>query len=150
MRKVRIIERTFNEKSTFVIQQKHFLFRWQWVDAWINSADGAYCKDSYRTLEEAKDNLLYFDGSKAKDKEVYSTVKVGLQGSARPKFRPWKVNSDTNADALLERLHAAQLVPLLRAMYLSFPVTQDEAENVEQMCKDAADKIVYLLEANDD
>ena len=119
-------------------QQKHFLFRWQWVDAWINSADGAYCKDSYGSLPEAQDNLCYFDGSKAKEEEVYpvATVKV--------------INSDTNVDGLLSRLHCTQLVVVLRAARLRLPVTQQEAENVEKICKDAADKIEYLLETNDD
>ncbi len=69
-RAVRIIKRTFNDHSTFVIQQKHFLFKWQWVDAWINSWDGASCRDSYGSLEEAKDNLCYFDGSRATEEVV--------------------------------------------------------------------------------
>ena len=70
--KTRIIERTHvdGEKS-WVIQQKHFLFRWWWVDAWVNSSCGANCTDSFSTLEEAKNNLCYFDGSKGKDKVVY-------------------------------------------------------------------------------
>ncbi len=70
MKKVRIIERTFNGHSTFVIQQKHFLFKWMWVDGWINSGDGANCRDSYGSLEEAKDNLIYFDGSHATEEVV--------------------------------------------------------------------------------
>lgn len=48
----------------YVIQQKHFIFFWLWVDAWINSSAGAYCIDTFDTLEEAESNLHYFDGSK--------------------------------------------------------------------------------------
>jgi hypothetical protein len=69
--KTRIIERTnVDGRKRWVIQQKHFLFRWQWVDAWINSNVGAYCNDSFSSLEEAKKNLCYFDGTKVKEKVV--------------------------------------------------------------------------------
>ena len=54
----------------YVIQQKHFLFRWWWVDAWVNSWDGASCQDSFSTLKEAKRNLCRFDGRKIKEKVV--------------------------------------------------------------------------------
>jgi len=71
MRKVRIVERTGPDgRIRFVIQQKHFLFRWWWVDAWINSSSGAYCTDSFDTLEEAKENICYFDGTKTIDRVV--------------------------------------------------------------------------------
>jgi hypothetical protein len=70
-KKCRIIERTGpNGHVEFTIQQKHFLFRWMWVDAWINSWDGASCVDSYNTLKEAKRNLCYFDGTRCKEKVV--------------------------------------------------------------------------------
>lgn len=69
MKKTRIIERiNVDGRKEYVIQQKHFIFRWWWVDAWINSWDGAYCVDSFSSLEEAKKNLCYFDGSKTTDK----------------------------------------------------------------------------------
>lgn len=69
--KTRIIERTGPEGSRcYVIQQKHFLFRWWWVDAWVNSLDGASCRDSFSTLDEARANLCYFDGTKTVDKVV--------------------------------------------------------------------------------
>jgi len=69
--KARIIERTcVDGKKVYVIQQKHFLFRWQWVDAWANSLEGASCQDYFFTLEEAKRNLCYFDGTKIKEKIV--------------------------------------------------------------------------------
>ena len=70
-KKVRIIKRTnVDGNVSYVIQQKHFLFRWWWVDAWINSSSGASCQDSFSTLKEAKENLCYFDNSKVIDKVV--------------------------------------------------------------------------------
>jgi hypothetical protein len=69
--KTRIIERTSVDGSiTYVIQQKHFLFRWMWVDAWENSIDGAACRDSFFTLDEARKNLCYFNGSKPKERVI--------------------------------------------------------------------------------
>lgn len=66
MNKARIIKREYPDGSTrYVIQQKHFLFRWWWVDAWVNC--GVETKDSFNTLEEAKNNLVWFDGSKLKE-----------------------------------------------------------------------------------
>lgn len=53
--KTRIVERTNVDGGvSFVIQQKHFLFRWMWVDAWINSLAGACCRDEFETLDIAK------------------------------------------------------------------------------------------------
>ena len=69
--KTRIIERTnVDGIKSWVIQQKHFLFRWWWVDAWINSSSGANCTDSFSSLEEAKKNLCYFDSTKVKENVV--------------------------------------------------------------------------------
>jgi len=69
MKNNRIIERTsVDGRISFVIQQKHFLFKWWWVDAWINSGCGAACEDNFSTLDEAKRNLCYFDGSVCKEK----------------------------------------------------------------------------------
>ena len=71
MKKVRIIERTLpDQRKKYVIQQKHLLFRWWWVDAWLNSSCGASCQDSFDTLEKARENLCYFDGAKAIDRVV--------------------------------------------------------------------------------
>lgn len=71
--KCRIIERTnVDGKVEYVIQQNHFMFRWTWVDAWVNSLLGAACKDSFSTIEEARANICYFDGSKATDKVLQS------------------------------------------------------------------------------
>lgn len=72
MKKCRIIERMHpNGAKEYVIQQRHFLFFWWWVDAWINSSAGASCNDSFSTIEEAKENLCLFDGSKSFEKLVY-------------------------------------------------------------------------------
>lgn len=74
--KTRIIERTIpypgGSRVEYVIQQKHFLFRWVWVDAWINSDLGAMCQDSFPTLEEARQNLCLFDGTPVIDKVLES------------------------------------------------------------------------------
>lgn len=65
-KKVRIIERkNVDGTKEYIIQQKHFLFFWMWVDAWMNG--DASIRDSFTTLEEAKKNLCYFDGSKPVD-----------------------------------------------------------------------------------
>lgn len=62
--KARIVERIFPDGSKkYVIQQKHFLFRWIWVDAWVNSLSGANCQDSFSTLEQAQNNLCWFNGT---------------------------------------------------------------------------------------
>lgn len=69
--KTRIVERTYPDGNIrYVIQQKHFLFRWWWVDAWMNDSCGACCKDEFSTLEEAKANLCYFDGTKSVDRVI--------------------------------------------------------------------------------
>ena len=76
MRKVRIIKRTNPDgRINYVIQQKHDLFRWWWVDAWINSLCGASCRDSWATLDEAKKCLCYFDGSKSREEVMEQDLK---------------------------------------------------------------------------
>jgi len=71
MKKTRIIKRTMsNGRTRYIIQQKHFLFRWWWVDAWINSSCGAWCTDDFDTLKEAKENICYFDGTPVKEEVV--------------------------------------------------------------------------------
>ena len=68
--KARIIKRTHvNGSISYVIQQRHSLFFWWWVDAWLNSMNIGVT-DSFTTLEEAQRNLCYFDGSKCVDKVV--------------------------------------------------------------------------------
>ena len=68
--KTRIIKRTNPEgKIAYVIQQKHHLFRWLWVDASYNSTS-MWCTDSFATLEEAQRQLCWFDGTKWKEEVV--------------------------------------------------------------------------------
>jgi hypothetical protein len=70
MTKCRIIERTHpSGRKEWVIQQKHWLLKWKWVDAWRNM--GYSYLDHYSTLERAKDNLWQFDGSKPTNKVVW-------------------------------------------------------------------------------
>ena len=70
--KARIIKRTGPDgRVQYIIQQKHSLFRWWWVDAWLNSLCGASCLDYFDTLDEAKKNLCYFDGTETKEKVVF-------------------------------------------------------------------------------
>jgi hypothetical protein len=65
MKKARIIKRTMPDgRVKFTIQQKHFLFFWWWVDAWVNNDVSTV--DSFSTLEEAKKELCWFDGTKIK------------------------------------------------------------------------------------
>ncbi len=66
MSRVRIVKREFGGRITYEIQQKHFLFKWMWVDAWVNSMDGTAWSTFY-TLQEARDNLYLFDGTKPKE-----------------------------------------------------------------------------------
>jgi hypothetical protein len=69
----RIVKRVYPDKRVeYVIQQKHFLFRGWWVDAWVNSMVGAACRDSFSTLEEAQAHICFFDGTKTKDSVVQS------------------------------------------------------------------------------
>ena len=71
MTKARIIKRTHpSGRVEYVIQQRHFLFKWWWVDAWINSSAGAACGDSFSTLDQAKLNLWQFDDSKPTEEVV--------------------------------------------------------------------------------
>jgi hypothetical protein len=64
VKRTRIVEVTdvMGEK-TYVIEQRHFLFRWWWVNASINYL--CDCQDTFRTLDAAQRNLPYFDGTKA-------------------------------------------------------------------------------------
>jgi len=66
MKKCRIVKRTEVDGHVgYVIQQKQFIVFWvDWVDMW-----------RYDTLEEAKKNLCYFDGTEPKDEVVYHVNK---------------------------------------------------------------------------
>jgi len=68
--KARIIERTLpSGMIQYVIQQRHFLFRWWWVDARVNSSYVGCC-DTWYTIEEARRHLCRFDGTKTTEKVI--------------------------------------------------------------------------------
>ena len=70
MKKCRIIKRTGPTGHVqYVIQQKHFLFRWMWVDAWLNSSC-PYVRDSFFTMDEAIEHLPLYDGTPTKEEVV--------------------------------------------------------------------------------
>ena len=74
--KARIVERKYPDgRIEYVVQQKHFILKWLWVDAWLNSWEGANCRDYFSTLEEAQENLCYFDGTPIKERVVYKNDK---------------------------------------------------------------------------
>ena len=76
--KARIVKRTNPEgRIQYTIQQRHFLFRWWWIDAWINSWSGASCRDTWDTLKEAEDNLCWFDGQNIKKKSLNKYIPYG-------------------------------------------------------------------------
>ena len=65
----RIVKKTnVDGRIEFTIQQRHFLFFWWWVDAWMNN--DVSTTDSFSTYEEAKKNLCYFDGTKVKQEII--------------------------------------------------------------------------------
>ena len=67
--KFRIVERILPDKSKiYVIQQKHVLFWWVWVDASLNTA--FEIQDEFDSLEEARKNICFFDGTKTKERVV--------------------------------------------------------------------------------
>jgi hypothetical protein len=66
MKKVKIVKVTYGGQTFYQIKQRHFIFFWWWVDAWVNSSMGASAPmDTFETLEEAQKNMYKFDGTKA-------------------------------------------------------------------------------------
>lgn len=69
--KARIVERTAPDGSKkYVIQQRHWLFRRWWRDAFVRSLWGPWYNTSYQTLKEAREDLCYFDGTPSVDRVV--------------------------------------------------------------------------------
>lgn len=67
-KKARIVEHTHpNGSIEYIIQQKHHIFFWRWVDAWYNSSEPFIDRTTFSTLEEAKKSLCFFDGTKHKE-----------------------------------------------------------------------------------
>lgn len=57
--KARIVEITYADGTVaYQIQQRHFLFRWWWVPAWMNSWDPTI-RDTFNSLNDAKSTLHY-------------------------------------------------------------------------------------------
>ena len=56
MAKFRIVEETYvNGKKVYVVQRKHWLFRWIWCSASLSEVDYVYApSDRSDTIEEAK------------------------------------------------------------------------------------------------
>lgn len=67
---VRILKRTSRDgEETFVIQQKDFLFRRWWVDAWVNF--NWFCQYTFDSIEEAMKHLCYHDGTRGSEIVVF-------------------------------------------------------------------------------
>lgn len=58
--KLRIIKRETVSGTNYVIQEKHVLFRWMWVDSWIYTRTGSACSSSFSTYAKAVEHLKYF------------------------------------------------------------------------------------------
>lgn len=63
LKKSRIIKMTYQDGTVqYQIQQRHFLFRWMWVAAWVNSWMGASApSDTFSTLDEAIEGLTAYE-----------------------------------------------------------------------------------------
>lgn len=70
MKRIRIIKRTIlSGQVWYVIQQKHFLLKWKWVDGESYSIGNS--SNFFPSLEEAMKHICYFDGSKPKEEVIY-------------------------------------------------------------------------------
>lgn len=70
MKKARILKITdFDGKVSYEIQQRHFLWKWLWVNACENFPEGVSGPTWFDDYEKAKEHLIYFNGTK-KMKEV--------------------------------------------------------------------------------
>ncbi len=68
MIKIRIVKQTMpDSRIVFEIQRK---FLWMWIDAYYFNHTAKIYR-IYSTLEEAKKDLCYFDGTKIKEEIVY-------------------------------------------------------------------------------
>ena len=70
MKKVKIVKITYGGITYYQIKQRHFIFFWWWVPAWVNSSLRASAPpDTFETLEEAQKNMYHYDGTKAIETE---------------------------------------------------------------------------------
>ena len=74
MKKVRIVEREHPEGYTsYEIQQRHCIFKFWWIDAWLNNWD-LERNSSFSTLEKAKEHLKYFQNGSGYERVHKDTV----------------------------------------------------------------------------
>lgn len=71
MKKARIVERTYPDGRTrWVIQTRHWLFRSRWVDGWLDRCWLPGVTTSYSTLESARANLCWYDGTQTTERVI--------------------------------------------------------------------------------
>lgn len=68
--KARLVEIIYPDGTkAYQIQQRHFLFRWWWVPAWVNSWD-PYIRDTFTSLDDAKSTLALYNGPKKRTRVI--------------------------------------------------------------------------------
>lgn len=68
--KSRIVEISYPSGAVaYQIQQRHFLFFWWWVPAWMNSGD-PYVQDTFKNLDDAKSTLALYNGPKKRTRVI--------------------------------------------------------------------------------
>ncbi len=88
MYKTRIIKRLQPTGHIFVIQMKHRIWKWLWVDAW--NVVGESVKDYYDTLGEAQERIHFFSNlPKKRDIPVDDINKPGVRDHTND-VRFWK------------------------------------------------------------
>lgn len=72
-KELRILEITKpNGDKRYIIQKRRFVFRWLWVGMRYPKRGLSHVHE-YSYLEDAKEDLHLYDGTKDKFKEVYKT-----------------------------------------------------------------------------
>lgn len=68
---IRIIERTYPDgRVEYTIQKRHGIFRWAWVDVYLESWKGSNCQGTPPTLRYVQ-LRLFFDSSYGYQKLVF-------------------------------------------------------------------------------
>ena len=70
MTKIRIIETKFDGKTKFIIQKRHWIFKWVWINAAQYSWDWINDQDTFETLQQAVAHLHYFMKKKPENKTI--------------------------------------------------------------------------------
>jgi hypothetical protein len=82
--KARIIERTYPDgDKIYIIQVRHWMFLWMWVEP-----NDYFANTNCETLEEAKKNICWYNGTKVKDR-VVSTPNIPQTGYQGPTAIWW-------------------------------------------------------------